>query len=436
MTATKRSGSVQDIPGAVTALGSGDVAIRGLSSTEDLVGQIPNLQLSAQTGAALVSIRGVGLGVETAAAEPGVAIHVDGVYQPRATTAQLAALDLERIEVLRGPQGTLYGRNATGGVINFISKPPTSYFEAETSLKVGNFDLIGGQAIISGPLAGDDLLGRFVAYRQSRNGYVKNILLDRRDGDLDEWGGRLSLQWNAGSDTTVDLVARYAEVETTPVTVMITPPSQQDMDFLLATFPAATQFITTNEPFEIAEERIGEGKATDFGIGLTIQSEFGGLDFKSISGFTKSTIDFVAGVDGFNIPFITLDPRRDRSQSFSQEFTLLRSGGRFEWTVGAFAFFEKYEVNFRFPFPNFGITQQFLADPEKTRSYAVFGDFTFSIMDELRLIGGLRLGHDRKTIDNDVLTFAFADPSLLLDSVPFNGEYEDTTLALSTAVGY
>ena len=436
VTGTKRSSSLQDTPVAVTALSSDDITTRGLSSTEDLIGQIPSLQLSAQTGAALVSIRGVGLGVETAAAEPGVAIHVDGVYQPRATTSQLATLDLERIEVLRGPQGTLYGRNATGGVINFISKAPTSYFEAEASLKVGNYDLIGGQAMVSGPLAGDDLLGRFVAYRQSRSGYVDNILLDRKDGDLDEWGGRLSLQWRAGDDTTVDLVARYAEVESSPVTVMITPPSQDDIDFMLATSPPGTQFITTNEPFEIAEERIGEGKTTDFGVNLTVNSEFGDLDFRSISGFTRSTVDFSAGVDGFNIPFLILDPRRDQSESFSQEFNLSSSGGRFEWTVGAFGFYEKYKVNFRFPFPNLGIVQQFLAEPEKTWSYAAFGDFSYSLLDDLRIIGGLRLGHDRKTIVNDALTFSFDDPSMLLDSVSFEGEYENTTLAPKIGLQY
>ncbi|MBC7284652.1 TonB-dependent receptor, partial [Hoeflea sp.] len=436
VTGTKRSSSLQDTPVAVTALSSDDITTRGLSSTEDLVGQIPNFQLSAQTGAALVSIRGVGLGVETAAAEPGVAIHVDGVYQPRATTSQLATLDLERIEVLRGPQGTLYGRNATGGVINFISKAPTSYFEAEASLKVGNYDLIGGQAMVSGPLAGDDLLGRFVAYRQSRSGYVDNILLNRKDGDLDEWGGRLSLQWRAGDDTTVDLVARYAEVESSPVTVMITPPSQDDIDFMLATSPPGTQFITTNEPFEIAEERIGEGKTTDFGVNLTVNSEFGDLDFRSISGFTRSTVDFSAGVDGFNIPFLILDPRRDQSESFSQEFNLSSSGGRFEWTVGAFGFYEKYKVNFRFPFPNLGIVQQFLAEPEKTWSYAAFGDFSYSLLDDLRIIGGLRLGHDRKTIVNDALTFSYDDPSMLLDSVSFEGEYENTTLAPKIGLQY
>ena len=436
VTATKRAASLKDIPASISAIGSMDIATRGVSSTEDLVGQIPNLQLSAQTGAVLVSIRGVGLGVETAAAEPGVAIHLDGVYQPRATTTLLAGLDLERIEVLRGPQGTLYGRNATGGAINFISKRPTNDFEGEASIAVGNYDLISGKAIISGPIAGDSLLGRLVAFKQSRSGYVKNILLDRRDGDLDEWGGRLSLRWNAGDDTTIDLIARYSTADTAPVTVMITPPSQQDIDFLLATSPPGTQFVTTNEPFRIAEERIGKGKTTDLGINLTIQSEFGDIDFKSISGFTKSTINFVAGADGFNIPFITLDPRKDSSQSFSHEFNISNSSNQFQWTLGAFLFFEKYNVNFRFPFPNLGITQTFLADPEKTSSYAVFGDFKFSISDNLRLVGGLRLGHDRKTIVNDVLTFDFSDPSLLLGSVPFRGKYEDTTLAPKIGLQY
>lgn len=437
VTATKREANLQDLPGAITALGSEDIALRGVQSTEDLVGQVPNLQLSEQTGAVLLTIRGVGLGVETAAAEPGVAIHLDGAYQPRATTTFLQTLDLQRIEVLRGPQGTIYGRNATGGVINFISKRPTRHFEAEATLTAGNYDLFGAQAMVSGPIAGDRLLGRLVAFTESRDGYVKNIILDRRDGDLDSLGGRLSIRWNVSDSTVVDLIGRYARSETAPVTVMITPPLPEDIGFLLATSPPGTEFISTTEPFEIAEERIGRGKLTDLGLGLVVSSAIGDLDFTSITAFNRNTIRFVAGADGFNIPFITLDPRADKSTSFSQEFNLSRNGERLDWTIGAFAFSEKYFVDFRFPFPNFGIIQEFIADPEKTKSYAIFADFSYSLTPRLRLIGGARLGHDKKSIVNRVVTtIAPGDPSSVVIVVPFEGKSSDTTLAPKLGLQY
>src|SRR5690606_3620419 len=122
VTAQKRDQTLQEVAGSISALASKQIELRGMQQVEDFFQAVPGVSYSQQSGSQLVTIRGIGLQVDTGIAEPGVASHIDGVFQARSTMAGLDLNDVERIEVLRGPQGTLYGRNATGGAINFISK--------------------------------------------------------------------------------------------------------------------------------------------------------------------------------------------------------------------------------------------------------------------------------------------------------------------------
>jgi iron complex outermembrane receptor protein len=122
VTAQKRAQSIQQVPIAISALNSEMLDERGISTAAGLQFSVPSTQIGNLLGQTSVTIRGVGLNQGA----PGVAIHVDGVYQPRPSMGDLLQIDLERVEVLRGPQGTLYGRNANGGAVNFITKAPTS----------------------------------------------------------------------------------------------------------------------------------------------------------------------------------------------------------------------------------------------------------------------------------------------------------------------
>ena len=131
VTATKREASIQDIAASISQVGGEDLTKRGVEDVESLALQIPNLAFGKFGKNTFVTVRGIGTTVDSGVAEPSVATYVDGVFLPRATMALLRQVDLERVEVLRGPQGTLYGRNATGGAINYVSQGPRDTFEGK-----------------------------------------------------------------------------------------------------------------------------------------------------------------------------------------------------------------------------------------------------------------------------------------------------------------
>ena len=418
VTIQKRSESLQDVGASVTVLSAGQLEFRGVSSPQDLVGQIANLQYSMQTGAALISIRGVGLVVDTGIAEPGVATYIDSVYQPRATGSLLSTLDLESVEVLRGPQGTFYGRNATGGVINFNSRKPTKEFEAAVTLGVGNFDQLNGTAIISGPVIEDKLLVRLAVAGTERDGYLKNIVLGKDEGDLSDKGGRLSATWLPTDNITVDINGFIQKTEMAPPSVAVTSPVPADigtLEFLSGLIGGSTNFVTTFKKFETAEEKLGEGEFERRGASAVINWDLGNINIKSTTGYINGDIDFVAPTDGFNIDFATIE-WTERSEAISQEINVSGEFGRLEWLAGGYFFHEDFFLNIGFPFALFGPLNNNFSGDESTTSLAAFIDGTLSITDDLRVFGGVRVTGDKKTFEQKTTSFI---GGTLLDSCDF-----------------
>ena len=156
VTAQRREQNLQDVPVAVTAFSGDTIADLGIQSSSDIAAVVPNVEIGLPGGEGnqpLIYIRGVGLADTNSNNAGPNGVYVDEVYvsSPGAQTFQL--FDLERVEVLKGPQGTLYGRNATGGAINFITAKPSKDFQAQASLSYGSFDTISGEAAIGGPIS-------------------------------------------------------------------------------------------------------------------------------------------------------------------------------------------------------------------------------------------------------------------------------------------
>lgn len=172
VTAMKRSQNLQDIPAAVSAVSGEALQARGLVDVQTITQAVPSVNFGQHAGTTLISIRGVGSTVDSGVTEPTVATYVDGVFMPRATMGFLRAVDLDRIEVLRGPQGTLYGRNATGGAINFISAAPTRTLSAGINLSAGSRQMFGASGFVSGPLS-DTVLVRLSGGHEEDDGFVK-----------------------------------------------------------------------------------------------------------------------------------------------------------------------------------------------------------------------------------------------------------------------
>ncbi|WP_081811399.1 TonB-dependent receptor [Hyphomonas beringensis] len=171
VTATRREQSIQDTGASVSALDSDAMRIRSVESVEDIADLVPGLQVSSYQGDTSIFIRGIGTPVIVAGADSSTATYLDGVYLSRAAAIGPGFFDVERVEVLRGPQGTLYGRNATGGAVNIITKRPTDEFSGEARLIVGNYDRTQVFAALSGPVT-EGVRVRLAVQKEDRSGYT------------------------------------------------------------------------------------------------------------------------------------------------------------------------------------------------------------------------------------------------------------------------
>ncbi|MDF8335907.1 TonB-dependent receptor [Novosphingobium cyanobacteriorum] len=204
VTAQKRSETVQDIPAAITAVSGAVLQQRGVSQPEGLQFIVPSMQAGRLLGQTAITIRGVGLNQGS----PGVAIHVDGVYQPRPSMGDLAQTDIARVEVLRGPQGTLYGRNANGGVVNFVTQDPTDRFEGYVLGSYASYDEGRLQGVLNVPV-NERIRARLVLDSWRRDeGFVKNVLPGGQDVDRGRaTSGRFKLAVDVTDDLALDLSA-------------------------------------------------------------------------------------------------------------------------------------------------------------------------------------------------------------------------------------
>jgi iron complex outermembrane receptor protein len=209
VTAQKREQSLQEASVAVTALGQERLEAAHVNNIEDLQLIVPSVYFGNDFNMAKVTIRGVGSNTSTTGSETGVALHVDGAVVSRAEAQLTSLFDLERVEVLRGPQGSLYGRNAVGGSINLITAKPTEKLDGYARLGYGNYDYVNFEGAISGPLASDWLLGRLAVKSEDRNGFGTNPITGHDVDDLDRKMVRGLLQFNFTDDFDALLTGEY-----------------------------------------------------------------------------------------------------------------------------------------------------------------------------------------------------------------------------------
>ena len=415
VTATRREGTTFDIPAAVSAVGEEAIKFRGVSQTSDLVGMVPSLQISEQTGAALVTIRGVGLIVDTGYAEPAVAVYSGGIYQPRTGSGLLNSLDLERIEVLRGPQGTLYGRNATGGVINFIPSAPTDYFEGEAAIGGGALDSVNGRMMLSGPLS-DGVQVRVAATGNRRDGYIRNLTTGNIVGDQSQWGGRASVRFLPTDNLTIDVIGQFQRASTAPISVLVTPPTPTDRAILEAATGEPVVF-TLERDAHYEESDVENGRLQDWSVSTQFLLELNDVDVKLLLGYVEGVNRFDVPQDAFSTPFIEI-ARDDLSQAYSAELNLSGGTGKFEWILGAYAFKEDYNANLNFRFPSTELIPGlpglvlFSNGVEENKNIGLFGDVTFHVTDKLQTYAGLRYGRDEKSMVQNNLAILGPPPGI------------------------
>jgi len=201
VTAERRSENIQDIAASISAVTGARLEKLGVRDIRNLQNFIPGLTVkSSSIGAMKINIRGVGQAQDDITVESGVGIFIDDIYLPRQGAAGGALFDLERVEVLRGPQGTLYGRNTAGGSINFISKRPGNDLQGKFSAEYGNRNTYNIGGYISGPVVEDKLFLKASVLTQQADGYVTNTITGNKGNGADTFAGRFGLRYVIDED--------------------------------------------------------------------------------------------------------------------------------------------------------------------------------------------------------------------------------------------
>lgn len=340
VTAQKREQSLQDVPMAVTALGGELLENNEINSVSDLTKMVPSLKYTPGSSAqnSSIRVRGVGTDVYSSAVEPNVSVVVDGVPLARTSLANFDFADVERIEVLRGPQGTLFGKNASAGLVHIITRDPHSEFEARGRLtyeKPDEFpgDFIKAQFSVSGPLS-SDLGARLTVFEKRATGHIEDITFNNTLPDSRSSGARGKLVWDASEALTLKLVAEYqdSEGDSYPQVQRSANPDLEANNDPINSGPENRQTMTFN------------GTQADMKVQaftLSADWQLGEHVITSVTGYRQADMmtDLTAAkLDGVNVNLEKNGGPRE-VETFTQELRLSSpSGGALEYTVGALWF--------------------------------------------------------------------------------------------------
>ncbi len=359
VTARKREESLQETPIAVTAFSAIDLEKRSLTNLMEVGSFVPNVSMatgqssSGGSNNGQVYIRGVGQSDFLFTTDPGVGIYIDGVYHPRTLGAVMDLLDLERIEVLRGPQGTLFGKNTIGGALNVIPAKPTGEFGGYAEVTFGSFDRTDFRGGIDFPIS-ETLFAKAALSYKNRDGYGDRLdfatgtKIDE-SGDEDQIGGRAALRWLASDDITVDFSFDYTREreKSVPYTLLEVDTSAaaptQLWNALIggpSGLPFTSAFIT-GDPDTSYATGPNRNNMDAWGVNATVEWDLGRITVKSITAYREIEALFGGDGDASPLPINSTEQAQDQNQ-ISQELQLLGTGfdDHLKWVVGLFYFDE------------------------------------------------------------------------------------------------
>lgn len=435
VTAQKRSQNLQDVPFALSVVGGDELSTRGISDITQLQSLAPNVNIQQRTSFGVVTIRGVGFDILTAGAESGVAVHLDGTYIARPAAGLAGLYDIERVEVARGPQGTLYGRNATGGAINIITRQPTDVMEGYVSIGYGNYDHIAAEGAIGGPIA-EGISFRVAAKLEDRSGFGTNLFNGRDVDDLNTSAIRGQLKLEPASNVTLKLSVDYfRENDSAFVFHYGGPIAGCRAPGIPGTIsPPATSYLPTcgvliggqasSDIRDVNNDGHPRNEREFYGVSAIGEVDLGAVTLRSISAWRGGSSYFLSDLDGTSAYIVNVTYEEDQDQ-YSQEIQLVGSTGPVEWIVGGYYFYESNFGGSRGVFgPNIGRVLIQQTGRLNTNAYAVFGQATVKLNEWLSLTAGARYSSERKTIRSEEATAntlpATPRPTTLPDEITFN----------------
>lgn len=430
VTARRRAETAQYVPIAISVIGGDQIDSTGAFNVGRLQQLAPTLQFySSNPRNSAVNIRGIGapFGLTNDGIEQGVGIYVDDVYYARVASATLDFLDVAQIEVLRGPQGTLYGKNTTAGAVNITTNQPTFDFEGKAELSIGNLNFKQAKAAISGPLS-ENLAARIAISSTSRRGTLYNVISDQYVQSQDNIGIRGQLLWQPTDDLSVTLAGDWNRQEAIccgSVFVRVGA-TQRPLNRQYAALAAAQGYVVpSTNPYD---------RLTDVDARLNAGNDLGGAALRVKWDLGQGTLTSVTAWrywdwrpendrDFTGLPIVTKSQNPSQQNQYTQELRYNHSADRFDFVLGGFAFYQRIDTqgteqhgaassrwslnpatalpsdsaSFLMNDPSIlngltAINTQFL----KNTSLAIFGQLSWKITDRLTIQPGARVNYDKK----------------------------------------
>ncbi|HAD83501.1 MAG TPA: hypothetical protein DCG71_01495 [Brevundimonas sp.] len=407
VTAQRREQRLQDVPLAVSAFSMESLEDGKVESLLNLDGKVPNVVLApvgAYPFASAFYIRGLGYADVESSFEPSVGVELDGVYLSRNVGAVQDFFDIGGVTILRGPQGTLYGRNTIGGVVSVQSRRPSFDFGARAQATFGSNGRQELRAGAEGALIEDQLAGKFSFLTKTYDGYIKNY--DGRDmGAQDVTSMRGALLWTPTASFDATLIVDYTKdkgtgtaFENASLPSMVLPGFGEPAD-------------TDGDPFL---SHVGDDIFSDLealGVTLNANWDLGPVKLTSITGYRKTDTEVLSDFDGTPTPFMTVH-RDETHDQFSQELRLAsNTDGPLTYVVGAYYMTQEYDIatgqfGTVFGSPTAGST---IYTQQKADSWAVFGQADYEVLPGLTVTAGGRYSKEEKTFTTQPLFYPNAE---------------------------
>ncbi len=407
VTARRREESLQSVPIAVTAISGDDLEAYNIGRAADLQRIVPTLSISEGTGrrnAPIYALRGVRPTESLFGQDPSAAAYFAEVVMAPAQGTNLALYDLQSVQVLKGPQGTLFGRNTTGGAVLFTPKRPGTEFGGEVALGFGNYGMIETELAVDMPVS-PTFTTRFAGKSFEKDGHQTNVLNGHKLGDDDTKSARLSAVWNitdAIENYTIASYDRGRNHGRAPVLVAVRAGSTAATFF---PYTAAWQRQQARDIDHI-ESNLDQYEEIDvWGVINTTKFELGGgLTLKNIAGYRDVEYESLADQDGSAIPRLTESRQPAEMQSWSDELQLLGTSDKLNWTTGLYYYHEKGREFSDSWILDFLSGRRISGGSVKNASYAAFLQGTYKLTPAWSLTLGGRYTIDEKQVTAETYT--------------------------------
>lgn len=427
VTATRREQNLQDVSVAVTAVGQERLQAANIADIQGLQVLVPNISFGNDFGVAKIFIRGVGTNTSTNGSDAAVALYVDGAVIARPEAQFTGLFDLERAEVLRGPQGTLFGRNAVGGAINLVTAKPTKELSGYARATVGSYKNVLVEGAIAGPVVDGLLYARAAVRVNERNGFGRNNFTGSDVDDLNAKMGRAQLLVDGGGPVTLLLSAEIYEQDDGSAAIKYKQDAYPGIPSLFSFGRGG--YATDPRDLNGEFDNRFQNKTHSF-TGTLAWEATDNITLKSITNYRKfneqllQDLDMSSTVNSLATTGLptTIQNRNPYSRQFSEELQLIYASDRFNMTVGGFYFNETFGTlpntigltpsggqvtnnavlaTAGFPTGNPPPARFSTLNSEQTaKAYAVFGEASFALTDQLTFIAGGRYSKEDRTLAN------------------------------------